>query len=117
MTARNWEKRVLASDGDGERVAEIEQELLLANNLTGLREGAGLSQRQLAIRIGVSQPRVAAIERSHNVTIEVLDQYVHALGASLEVSVVKGREKISLFGAHARDRQVGSAASRRSKSA
>lgn len=78
MTARNWEKRVLASDGDGERAAEIEQELLLANNLTGLREGAGLSQRQLAIRIGVSQPRVAAIERSHNVTIEVLDQYVRA---------------------------------------
>lgn len=117
MTARDWKKRVLAADGAEERVAEIEQELLLANNLTALREDAGLSQRELAIRIGVSQPRVAAIERSHNVTIDVLDQYVHAVGGSLEVSVVKGRQKILLLGARARDRQDRTTGGRRSKSA
>jgi transcriptional regulator with XRE-family HTH domain len=98
MTARDWEKRVLAVKGAEERVAEIEQELLLANKLTALREDAGLSQRELAQRIGVSQPRVAAIERSHNVTIEVLEQYVEALGAKLEVNVVKGRRKTRLLG-------------------
>ena len=43
MSARDWEKRVLAVDGAEERVAEIEQGLLLANNLTALREDAGLS--------------------------------------------------------------------------
>lgn len=117
MTARDWEKRALAADGAEKRVAEIEQELLLANNLTALREDAGLSQRDLAIRIGVSQPRVAAIERSHNITIEVLDQYVHAVGGSLEVSVVKGQQKISLFGARSRDRQERSTGGRQSKSA
>ncbi|MDA8315775.1 MAG: XRE family transcriptional regulator [Actinomycetota bacterium] len=84
---------------DEERVAEIEQELLLASRLTALREGAGLSLRNLAKRLGVSQPRVAAIERSHNVTIEVLEQYVEALGARLEVNVVKGRRKTRLLGA------------------
>ncbi|MGD0085139.1 MAG: helix-turn-helix transcriptional regulator [Acidimicrobiales bacterium] len=41
--------------------------------LTALREQAGLSQRELAQRIGVSQPRVAAIERSRHVTIDVLE--------------------------------------------
>jgi len=100
MSARDWEKRVLAAKGAEERVAEIEQELLLANRLTALREGAGLSQRELAKRLGVSQPRVAAIERSHNVTIEVLEQYVEALGAKLEVNVVKGRRKTRLLGAN-----------------
>lgn len=64
-----------------------------------MREGAGLSLRNLAKRLGVSQPRVAAIERSHNVTIEVLEQYVEALGARLEVNVVKGRRKTRLLGA------------------
>ena len=98
MSARDWEKRVLAANGAEERVAEIEQELLLANRLTALREAAGLSQRELAKRLGVSQPRVAAIERSHNVTIEVLEQYVEALGGKLEVNVVKGRHKTRLLG-------------------
>lgn len=98
MSARDWEKRVLATEGAEERVAEIEQELLLANRLTALREAAGLSQRELAKRLGVSQPRVAAIERSHNVTIEVLEQYVEALGGKLEVNVVKGRHKTRLLG-------------------
>lgn len=98
MSARDWEKRVLATEGAEARVAEIEQELLLANRLTALREEAGLSQRELAKRLGVSQPRVAAIERSHNVTIEVLEQYVEALGARLEVNVVRGRRKTRLLG-------------------
>lgn len=100
MSARDWEKRVLETKGAVERVTEIEQELLLANRLTALREAAGLSQRELAKRLGVSQPRIAAIERSHNVTIEVLEQYVEALGATLEVNVVKGRRKTRLLGAN-----------------
>jgi transcriptional regulator with XRE-family HTH domain len=98
MSVRDWEKRVLATEGAEARVAEIEQELLLANRLTALREDAGLSQRELAKCLGVSQPRVAAIERSHNVTIEVLEQYVGALGAKLEVNVVKGRRRTRLLG-------------------
>ncbi len=41
--------------------------------LTALREQAGPSRRELARIIGVSQPRIAVIERSRNVTIEVLE--------------------------------------------
>jgi transcriptional regulator with XRE-family HTH domain len=66
--------------------------------LTALREQAGLTQRDVAKRIGVSQPRVAAIEHSRNVTIEVLDQYVNAVGGTLEVNVLKGKNKIPLIG-------------------
>ncbi|HLN17890.1 MAG TPA: helix-turn-helix transcriptional regulator, partial [Acidimicrobiales bacterium] len=102
MSARDWEKKVLQAPGAKERVAAIEDELRLATGLTALREEAGMSQRELAKRLGVSQPRIAAIERSRNVTIEVLDQYVSALGGTLEVSVVKGRRKLSLLGATAK---------------
>src|SRR6266568_1136603 len=99
MNMKAWEKKVLSTPGAGERVSEIEEELRLAAGLTALREEAGLSQRELARRIGVSQPRVAAIERSRNVTLDVLEDYVGAVGGRLEVSVVKGTQKIPLIGA------------------
>ena len=72
-------EEVLEAPGPVERVAEIEDELRLAAGLTALREQAGLSQRELAGRIGVSQPRVATIEQSRNVTIEVLKGSAHHL--------------------------------------
>jgi len=99
MSVKNWEKKVLDRPGAVQRVAEIEDELRLAAGLTALREEAGLSQRELAKRIGVSQPRIAAIEKSRNVTIQVLEQYADAVGGHLEVSVVKGKRKTPLVSA------------------
>jgi transcriptional regulator with XRE-family HTH domain len=95
-----WETKVLASPGAAERVAQIEEELRLAAGLTALREKAGLSQRELAERIGVRQPRIAAIERSRNVTVDVLERYVAALGGQIELSVVHGGKRIALLGGH-----------------
>lgn len=91
-----WEKVVVSTRAAAKRVAQIEAELRLAAALTSLREEAGLSQRQLADAIGVSQPRIAAIERSRNVTIQVLENYVAALGGRLEVRVVRGKKSIAL---------------------
>lgn len=107
MSVKGWELKVLKAPGAATRVAEIEDELRLAAGLTALREQAGLSQRELAKRIGVSQPRVAAIEQSRNVTIDVLERYVDALGGKLEVSVVKGSRKISLLSARAHSAKAG----------
>jgi ribosome-binding protein aMBF1 (putative translation factor) len=97
MTLKRWEKKVLEAPGAAGRVAEIEEELRLAAGLTALREEAGLSQRELATRMGISQPRVAAIERARNVTIYVLEQYIEAVGGTLEVNAVKGKSKTPLF--------------------
>ncbi len=107
MSVKGWQKKVLKAPGAAARVAEIEDELRLAAGLTALREQAGYSQRDLARRMGISQPRVAAIEQSRNVTIEVLEQYVDAVGGKLEVSVVKGRSKIPLISAKGRRRVTG----------
>jgi transcriptional regulator with XRE-family HTH domain len=97
MSLKSWEAKVLGAPGAPERIQAIEDELRLAVGLTALREEAGLSQREVARRMGVSQPRVAAIERSHNVTIEVLEQYVNAVGGVLEVRVVKGTKMTQLL--------------------
>jgi transcriptional regulator with XRE-family HTH domain len=96
MTLKRWGKKVLEAPGAAARVAEIEEELRLAAGLTALREEAGLSQRELARRMGVSQPRVVAIERARNVTIDVLEQYIKAVGHRLEVNAVKGKSRVPL---------------------
>ena len=68
------------------RVPEIEDELRLAAGLTALRERAGGTQRELVDHMGISQPRIVAIEKSRNVTIDVLDAYVSALGGRYDDS-------------------------------
>ena len=98
MSIKEWERKVLAAPGAAERVAVLEDELRLAAGLTALREGAGLSQRELAKRIGISQPRIAAIERSRNVTLDVLEQYVTAVGGQLEITVRTGSRSLALVG-------------------
>lgn len=109
MSLKDWEKKVLEAPGAAERVAEIEDELRLAAGLTALREQAGLSQRELADRLGVKQPRVAAIEKARNVTIDVLERYVDALGGKLQVTVIKGNRKVPLLGVPPASRRASAA--------
>lgn len=98
MSLDTWEQKVLEAPGAPERVTDIEEKLRLVAGLTALREQAGYSQRELAVRIGVTQPRIAAIEKARNVTLDVLEKYVEALGGRLEMTVVKGRRRVSLLG-------------------
>jgi predicted XRE-type DNA-binding protein len=60
MRLNDWGKEVLKPRDAKARVEQIRHELRLAADLRALREETGLSQREVAERIGVSQPRVAA---------------------------------------------------------
>lgn len=97
MSMKSFETKVLSRPGAAERVAEVAHELRLAVALTALREQAGLSQRELAALLGVSQARVASIEKSRNVTIEVLEKYVQALGGELEIIARRGGKRVPLL--------------------
>ena len=98
MSLKDWEQKVLSTPGAAERVDEIEHELRLAAGLTALREQAGLSQREMAAKLGVSQPRVVAIEHAKNVTLASVRHYVDALGGHLEVNVVRDGQRTPLVG-------------------
>ncbi len=90
---------MLAAEGAAERVAEIESELLLASKLTTLREQAGFTPARTYQALGSVPTTGAGIERPHNVTIDVLEQYVRVLGGFLEVNVVKDKRRVRLLGA------------------
>ncbi len=53
---------------------------LLAESIQGLRREAGLTQTELARRLGISQPTLNRIESSaHNVKLETLTKLCEAL--------------------------------------
>lgn len=84
---RQLEREALA---DPTRRANIEREkalLLGAIQLRDLRQAQGLSQTEVANRLGVTQKRVSAIERAHDLNLSTLQRYVHALGGRLRADV------------------------------
>ena len=73
-------------DADPEFRAEYEAEALRLK-LVRAREAAGLTQRELAERLGVSQPRIAQVERgSRPMSAAFLLRYAAAVHMKLDVS-------------------------------
>ncbi len=103
---RRWHEG-LRQDPEYETVYEEEaakSELLL--QLVNARQEAGLTQKQMAERLGVSQAQVARIEKEgyDAYTLNTLRKYVAALGEgySLEVTIhsPEGREAIPVKNLH-----------------
>jgi DNA-binding XRE family transcriptional regulator len=59
-----------------------------ALELAELRKANGLTQVELANRLGVSQGSVSELERRDDVYLSTLREYVQALGGELEVAAV-----------------------------
>lgn len=73
------------------RAAELAQR----SSLAGLRERAGLSAADLAHATGISERRMDALERGdlRQATLHELAEYLHAVGARLEVGANVGGER------------------------
>jgi transcriptional regulator with XRE-family HTH domain len=70
--------------------------ILVANRLAQLRHELGISQRALAKKLGVTQPRISDLERAENVELLTLQRYVEALGGRLDIRVVVNGETVEL---------------------
>lgn len=63
-----------------------------AITLQALRANLGLSQGEIARKMGVKQPRVSKVEKTALKQLSALEEYVQALGGVLEVYIqVAGR--------------------------
>src|ERR1700682_266526 len=77
--------------------AQVEEELAainVAQDLVALRESRGLSQVQLAKRLGITQSAIAQLESAQpkNVELRTLVRVAAALGARVDVSIRLGRK-------------------------
>ena len=60
----------------------------LLEDLIAARVSQGLTQAQVAERIGITQPAVAVFERyDANPTLETISRYAHAIGALITYTV------------------------------
>ena len=73
------------------RVDVALNEMRIEQDLAALRAARGISQAELAKRIGVSQPAIARLEsgRVKNLTIKTLARYAAALGGQVRIEIVK----------------------------
>ena len=86
---------------DRERVEAHKDRMLTevrAYRLRELREAAGLTQEQVAARIGVSQRQVSKIEHGNlnNSRVGTIRGYMEAVGGSLTLEYVTGDSRIQI---------------------
>src|ERR1700720_1389239 len=79
--------------------AQVEEELAainVAQDLVALRESRGLSQVQLAARLGITQSAIAQLESAQpkNVELRTLVRVAAALGGQVDVSI-RPRRKVA----------------------
>ncbi|BCJ42860.1 hypothetical protein GCM10010168_04000 [Actinoplanes ianthinogenes] len=72
-------------------------------HLAERRKAIGLTQAEVAERMGVTKGRVSQIERGDVSTLEAIGRYVEALGGRLQISAVFGDHKYTL---HSKDPQA-----------
>ncbi|OWV08888.1 transcriptional regulator [Micromonospora wenchangensis] len=99
--ARSWRDTRSRIDLDEAKVTEHKERMLAevrATRLREVRERRGLSQKDVAERMDVSQPRVAAIEKGEVPATEVgtIQRYVSALGGKLELVADFDGERLAL---------------------
>ena len=88
-----WIDHQVETDADLKRkVEEYLNEMMIEQKLAVLRSERGMTQAQLAKRLGVSQPHIAKLEagRAKNIELHTLCRWAAALGAKLTVDVVPG---------------------------
>jgi len=73
------------------RVEAIIEEMRLVEQITALRKARGLSQRDLAARVGVTQPVIAKIESGTTKNLELRTLVRIAAGLQSRVKVVLER--------------------------
>ena len=100
-TLKQFRARALARPGVRAAYDELGEEFALLKQILSARAEAGLTQAQVAARIGTTQSAVARLESAtlrHSPSIATLRRYARALGYRLEVRLVKAASRRGVRG-------------------
>lgn len=87
---RKLHAQVVSRPGAVERLAALREETLAEIGLDELRRALQRSQTELAAEMGITQSAVSQLERSGDVKVSTLRNYVRGLGAELQIAAVFG---------------------------
>jgi DNA-binding XRE family transcriptional regulator len=82
--------------GTAKEIDARKRAIVAAVRLAELREQMGKTQTQLAKVLGMTQANVSRIERSDNLYLSTLADYVGALGGHIEINAVFDNDVVSL---------------------
>jgi transcriptional regulator with XRE-family HTH domain len=85
-TLDNYIKKLPAAERSA--IAEGASQKIAAIRLQQVREAAGLTQEEVAQRMGVTQASLSRLEHRPDVKLSNIRKYIEAVGGRLEVSVV-----------------------------
>jgi len=66
----------------------LEQEFSIAQALIDARSAAGMTQAEVAKKLGVSQPVVARMESGRNISIKSIARYATAVGRPIRLEIL-----------------------------
>jgi transcriptional regulator with XRE-family HTH domain len=84
---------------DPERRAQIDQIRRAMDDISALyeaRESQGMTQQQVANKLGVSQANISRIGHEEDIYLSTLREYVEALGGELQLKAVFEDQEIYL---------------------
>ena len=89
----------------------LEQEFALFDELLRARQRAGLTQAEVAARMGTKAPAVARLEagggaKAHSPSVSTLRKYAQATGCKLEIKLVPKRRQAPERGASRKGRRT-----------
>ena len=91
---KHFKERALARPAVKLEYDRLSEEFEFLDEILKARAAAGLSQADVAARIGTTQSAVARLESpsaKHSPSISTLQRYASALGYRLQVKLVKGQ--------------------------
>jgi transcriptional regulator with XRE-family HTH domain len=91
---KHFKERALARPEVKLEYDRLSEEFEFLDEILKARAAAGLSQADVAVRIGTTQSAIARLESpsaKHSPSIATLRRYASALGYRLQVKLVKGR--------------------------
>jgi len=63
--------------------------------LAAIRRKTGVTQVELAAKLGVGQAQISKIERQEDMLLSTLASYIAALGATAEIAVTVGEQTVT----------------------
>lgn len=107
LTHKELKARALDRADVKAEYARLDEEFALFDEFLKARAAAGITQAEVAKRIGTTQSAVARLESGsgkHSPSLTTLQKYAHALGCRLEVRLVNEIIKTGVLTKHSTGR-------------
>ena len=97
-TFKQFKARALARPDVKKAYEELAEEFVFLDQVLKARAEAGLTQAEVAARVGTTQSAIARLESAeskHSPSIATLQRYADALGYKVEIRLVKNTRRLA----------------------